>query len=299
MSVNPEHRLQTFHLRSIVRAERKGRGRLKKARVADVTINVGPSEDPEKPKHTEHEDPTVHTSTDQQNQFLPGAVALNSFILMFFLFYLERKDHIKFSSVLTLSYPSFVGCEDNKQCILESVELHLNNTNVTHLFIFILMFMGYLPAHILYLTNDTNRMYYDRFKNIIGIVLFSVLFAIVQGQHNILYQITVALNNVILLSVGMAIQYTKNYTFRYGKWCFFMMTFVCMLVQILPTISAYHNGQELPGFLYVLSFLWACEYLVEVTLHYRPNLSYLHLIVQILLCWTLTFVFWEYGRIDD
>ena len=298
MSVNPDR--HTFHLRSIVRGGKtRGKGsrlNLKRGgRVADVTINVGPS-DAEKPKQTEVEE--VPTVVIEQNQFLPGAVSINSFILMFFLFYLEKKDHVQFSSSLVVTYPLFIGCEDNKHCVLESKIMEIHHTNVTHLFIFVLMFIGYLPVHILYLTKG-NREHYERGKNVICIVLFSVLFAIIQGQHNILYQITVALNNFIILSVGVLIQHTSSYTIHYIKWCFFVMVFLAMFVQTLPTITAYWNQQNLPGFSYVVCLLWFCEYFIEILLRYKPNLSYLHLIVQIIMCWCFSFVFWEYARIED
>ena len=138
MSANPTTQ---FHLRSIVRDGRRyRRGRSK---IAEVTINVE-----ETPKKTE---PDEEPTTTPTNQLLPGATALNSVILIGFLFYLEQKDHIHFSSTLSVSYPFFVGCEDNKHCVLESKELQLHNTNVTHFFIFILMFVGYVPIHILFL----------------------------------------------------------------------------------------------------------------------------------------------------
>lgn len=294
MSVNPDR--QHFRLTSIVKEGRRPRGKLRRptTKVADVTINVGPSEDPEKPpQHNNSEPEQIET-----NQFLPGAVALNSFILMFFLFYLERKDHIRFSSNLVVTYPLFIHCEDNKNCVLESREIDLNNTNVTHLFIFILMFVGYLPAHILYLTKG-NREHYERVKNLIVICLISVLFAIVQGQHNILYQVSIALNNFVVFGIGILIQYNSNYNIRYLKWGFFCILFVSVCIQTMPTFTAYNNGQEIPGFLYVLSTLWMCFFVIEVLLHYKSQLSYLHLIVQIIVCWTLTFAFWEYGKVED
>jgi hypothetical protein len=296
MSVNPN--TQTFHLKSIVREGRPRRGKLRRPKVQEVvTINLGPSEDPDKPPNQPAED--VPPVVQETNQFLPGAVALNSFILMFFLFYLERKDHIKFSSLLVVSYPLFIGCEDNKHCVLESKELSLHNTNVTHLFIFILMFVGYLPAHILYLTIEQNRPAYERAKNLVVIVLFSVLFAVVQGQHNILYQLVIAVNNLVVFGLGVLIQYNSNYNFRYLKWGFYVILCISVTLQTTPTITAYANGQYLPGFLYVLASLWYIQFFVEILLHYRTHMSYLHLIVQILLCWTYTFVFWEYGKVDE
>jgi len=51
--------------------------------------------------------------------------------------------------------------------------------------------------------------------------------------------------------------------------------------------------------LYVLVGLWISELFIELLLHYRPNMSYLHLVVQILLSWAYTFIFWEYGKIDE
>ena len=292
MSVNPG---ATFQLKSIVREGRPRRGKLRRPKVQqEVTINVGPSEDPDKPLIEDA------PSTAQTNQFLPGAVALNSFILMFFLFYLERKDHIKFSSVLVVTYPSFVGCDDNTHCVLESTAIDLQNTNVTYLFIFILMFVGYSPAHILYLTNEQNRAYYERVKNVASIVCFSVLFAIIQGQHKVLFQITIALNNSIIFGIGIILQYNSNYNFRSkAKGAFYATAIACVAIQTAPTITAYANKQHVPKFLYVLVGLWISELFIELLLHYRPNMSYLHLVVQILLSWAYTFIFWEYGKIDE
>lgn len=286
MSVNPTTQ---FHLRSIVR-EGRGRRKLRRPpRIADVVINVAPSEDPEKPKQSEVEE----TATTPTNQFLPGAVALNSFVLVVFLLYLEKKDHIKFPSTLSVSYPSFVGCEDNKHCVLESKEIDLNDTNVTHLFIVILMFVGYLPVHILHLTNN-NREFYERVKNLCVICLFSVLFAIVQGQHNILYLIAIALNNFLILGVGIVLE--MNYNFKKLKWGYFLVLFFCTILQTIPTITAHYNGQNIPGFLFLLSLLWGCFFLIEVVIQNKPHLGYLHLIVQICMCWTFTTCFWEYGN---
>jgi len=294
MSVNPDR--QHFRLTSIVKEGRRSRGKLRRptTKVADVSITVGPSEDPEKPPQQEE----VECDHIETNQFLPGAVALNSFILMFFLFYLERKEHIRFSSNLVVSYPLFIHCDDNTNCVLESREIDLNNTNVTHLFIFILMFVGYLPAHILYLTKG-NREKYERIKNLFVICLFSVLFAIVQGQHNILYQVSIALNNFVVFGIGILIEYNSNYNFRYLKWAYFFILFISVFLQTIPTITAHYNGQKIPGFLYLLSMLWGCFFVIEVLLHYKSQLSYLHLIVQIIMCWTLTFAFWEYGRVEE
>lgn len=288
MSVNPTTQ---FHLRSIVR-EGRGRRKLRRPpRIADVVINVAPSEDPEKPKQSEVEE----TATTPTNQFLPGAVALNSFVLVVFLLYLEKKDHIKFPSTLSVSYPSFVGCENNNNCVLESKEIDLNDTNVTHLFIVILMFVGYLPVHILHLTNS-NREFYERVKNLCVICLFSVLFAIVQGQHNILYLIAIALNNFLILGVGIVIELNSNYNFLKLKWGYFLVLFFCTILQTIPTITAHYNGQNIPGFLFLLSLLWGCFFLIEVVIQYKPHLGYLHLIVQICMCWTFTTCFWEYGK---
>ena len=289
MSVNQGR--QQFRLTSIVKQGR--RGKLRRPQVAEVTINVGPSEDPEKPPSTEQ--PDTSQLVPDTNQFLPGAVALNSFILMFFLFYLEQKDHITFESILVISYPMFTGCEDNRHCVLESKELQLHNTNVTHVFIFILMIVGYLPAHILYLTKN-NRQMYERMKNLCVICLFSVLFAIVQGQHNILYQVSIALNNFVMFGIGILVEYNSNYNFRYLKWGFFFVLACSVTQQTLPTITAYSNGQDVPGFLYVLTFLWYMEFFIELLLQYRPRLSYLHLIVHIFFCWTFAVIFWEYGN---
>jgi len=293
MSVNPN---KTFYLKSIVR-EGRGRGRLKRgSKVAEVTINVSPSEDPEKPKQTPQQE-EVECDHIETNQFLPGAIALSSFILIFFLLYLERKDHINFSSELFVSYPYFVGCEDNKHCVLESKELQLQNTNVTHFFIFILMFVGYLPAHILYLTTKNKRAY-ERIKNMFVIVLFSVLFAIVQGQHNILYLITIALNNFLIFGIGILIEYQSNYNYKKFKWGYFFILFINVFIQTIPTITAHYNRQDVPGFLFVLSFLWASFFVIEVLFHYKPHLGYLHLIVQILTSITYSIFFWEYAKID-
>jgi len=260
---------------------------------SDVIINV--STDPEKKK------PDIvqpEKETNETNQFLPGAVALNSFIIIIFLLYLEQKDNIKFSNVLVIYYPTFVRCEDNKNCVLQRKEIELHHTNVTHLFIFILMFVGYLPAHIIYLSNEKNKKIYSRIKNVLVIVLFSVLYAIVQGQNDIVYQLMISVNNLVLFGIGLFMQ--NNYlTFKYMNYVFFSILFCSTVIQSLPTITARRRGNPVPGFLYALTFFWYVESLIEIVLHYNKKIHYLHLLNQILMSLTYGLFFWDYGKIND
>ena len=276
MSVNHGNK---FYLKSIVRSnDRTRRGKQRRATVSDIilTVNNPPDEEENKEKTAKVVENEPQKQQKQQNHFFPGAVALNSVILIFFLLYLEQKQKIVFNKKLFLNHP-----EEQKE--------FTTMFNTIHYFILILFFIGFSPIHILYFTNNNKNAKYERTKNSFIIVLFSVLYAIIQEQNSILYLLLFFLTNSVILGLGILMEFNEIIHRKY----FFMVLFLTFFIQSLPTITSGYKTTELPVVFYLLTFFWFLFGVIEILLHYKHTMSYFHIIIQIIFSWGIFFIIFE------
>ena len=275
MSANPGNK---FYLKSIIRSnDRTRRGKQRRQTVSDIILTVKNPPDEEEENKEKTTKVVENEPQKQQNHFFPGAVALNSVILIFFLLYLEQKQKIHYRIKLFLNHP-----EEQKE--------FTTMFNTIHYFILILFFIGFSPIHILYFTNNNkNARLYEQTKNSFIIVLFSVLYAIIQEQNNILYLLLLFLTNSVILGLGILLEFNEIIHRKY----FFMVLFLTFFIQSLPTITSGYKTTELPVVFYLLTFFWFLFGVIEILLHYKHTMSYFHIIIQIIFSWGIFFIIFE------
>jgi hypothetical protein len=248
-----------------------------------------------------HTDEIDAPKADDKGQFLPGAALLSCFILICHLFFLEKKEHLTFTTSLYIHYPAYIGCSDKYTCQLRTDHYQLDDSNVTHFFILILVIIGYSPTHILYLTSDVRKPVYTKWKDLLITGLFSTLLCIIHGQSDLVSQILSFFSTMVCLVCGTVL--TSMDLLYPGivqkKWILVLFYAILYGISLMPLVSAQRNDIDIPWFLYVLDFVWLCVWFAHIYELFYTSKYNLQLPLQLSLSLILTIAFWEYGRITD
>lgn len=241
----------------------------------------------------------IEDKPNVQNQFLPGAALLSCFILICHLLILEKKEYLFFQTKTLMHYPSYNKCNDKYTCELDTVHYNVSETNVTHFFVGILVLVGYGPTHIIYFVSEQSQHFYKQWKNLIVTSFFATLLSIIHGQHDLLLQILSFMSTMICLVCGTSLANIDEAFPGIVKKKWILVLFYLLLygLSLMPTVSAYKNGIEIPWFVYVSDIVWFFIWQNHIYALFYISKYNIQLILQLVLCLVLTIAFWEYGRV--